>query len=170
MKYKYLFLSACAGILVSSSIAFSAQPNESAMEKHHQKMMVDPTVTADQKAKIQALHKDMEGKGKSLFDQMKGINEKVKVELLKDQPSKQVLDGYATQLADIQKQLLQKKYDHILQVKTILTKEQFSKHISHEWMGPQCAGMHEEMGEGGHGHDMGGHGHHMGGEEGEEDE
>jgi hypothetical protein len=82
---------------------------------------------------------------------MNGLNEKVKVELLKDQPSKQVLDGYAAQLADMQKQLLQKRYDHVLQAKSILTKEQFSKHVSHEWMGPQCTGMCEGMGEGGHG-------------------
>jgi Spy/CpxP family protein refolding chaperone len=175
MRCNVLFLSACAGILFTSSIAFSAQPNDSTMEKHHQKMMADLKLTADQKTKIQALHKDMETSMKALAEQMKGISEKVKAELLKDQPSKQVLDGYATQLADIQKQLLQKRYNHVLQVKTILTKEQFSKHLSHEWMG--CAGMCEEMGEGGHGQCMGGKkgeamgkgGHHcMGGEEGEE--
>jgi Spy/CpxP family protein refolding chaperone len=156
MKCKVLFLSACAGILLTSSIAFSAQPSDSTMEKHHQKMMADLNLTADQKAKLQALHNGMKETGKALNEQMKGINEKVKVELLKDQPSKQVLDGYATQLADIQKQLIQKHYDHVLQVKTVLTKEQFTKHLSHEWMGPPCAGMHEEMGEGGHGHGMGG--------------
>jgi Spy/CpxP family protein refolding chaperone len=143
------------------------------MEKHHQKMMADLKLTADQKTKIQALHKDFETSAKALAEQMKGIDEKVKAELLKDQPSKQVLDGYATQLADIQKLLLQKKYDHVLQVKTILTKEQFSKHISHEWMG--CAGMCQVMGEGGHGNEKGesmekGGPHHMGGGEGEEHE
>jgi Spy/CpxP family protein refolding chaperone len=176
MKCKVLFLSACTGILLASSIAFSAQPNDSTMEKHHQKMMADLKLTADQKTKIQARHKEMEKTGKALFDQMNGISEKVKAELLKDQPSKQALDGYATQLADIQKQLLQKRYDHVLQVKTILTKEQFSKHMSHECMGSMCAGMCE-MGEGGQGHCMGGKkgeemgkgNHHcMGGEEGEE--
>ena len=155
MKCKVLFLSACAGILFTSSIAFSAQPSDSAMEKHHQKMMADLKLTADQKTKMQALHKNMKEAGKALLDQMKEISEKVKVELLKDQPSKQVLDGYATQLADIQKQILQKRYDHVLQVKAILTKEQFAKHLSHEWMGPPNAEMHEEMGEGGHGHGMG---------------
>jgi Spy/CpxP family protein refolding chaperone len=172
MNCKVLLLSACAGILFTSSIVFSAQPNDSAMEKHHQKMMADLKLTADQTTKIQALHKDMLEKGKALSDQMKMISEKVKVELLKDQPSKPVLDGYATQLADIQKQLLQKRYDHVLQVKTILTKEQFSKHLSHEWMGPQGAGTHEEMGESGKkGEEMGKAGHHehgMGGEEGED--
>jgi Spy/CpxP family protein refolding chaperone len=172
MKSKVLLLSACAGILVVSSIAFSAQPNDSAMEKHHQKMMADLKLTADQQSKIQALHKGFETAGKTLVEQMKGINEKVKTELLKDQPSKQVLDGYAVQLADIQKQLIQKRFDHVLQVKTILTKEQFSKHISHEWMG--CAGMCEVIGEGGHGHEKGESmdkgGHHMGHAEGEEGE
>lgn len=145
----------------------ATQPNDSATMNHHQKMMADPTLSADQKTKIQALHKDMEEKGKPLFDQMKSISDKVKVELLKDQPSKPVLDEYATQIADIQKQLLQKRYDHVLRVKAILTKEQFITHLNHEWMGPQCAekykGMHgghgcpmsdkkgEAMGKGGHG-------------------
>jgi Spy/CpxP family protein refolding chaperone len=169
MKCKVLFVSACAGILLASSFAFSGQPNDSGMEKHHQKMMADLKLTADQDTKIQALHKNMMETGKPLFEQMKGINDKVKAELLKDQPSKPVLDGYATQLADIQKQLIQKRYDHVLQVKTILTKEQFSKHMSQECVCAPYAGMCEGMGEGGHGHGMcgkeaegkGGHEHGM---------
>ena len=179
MKCKAMFLSACAGILLTSSIAFSAQPNDSAAEKHHQKMMADLKLTADQKTKLQALHKDMDTSVKALVEQMKGINEKVKAELLKDQPSKQVLDGYATQVAGIQKQLIQKRCDHVLQVKTILTKEQFSKHLSNECICP-LSGMCEDMGEGAHEHCMsgkkdeamgkGGHGHCMGGEKGEEGE
>jgi Spy/CpxP family protein refolding chaperone len=155
MRCKALFLSACAGILLTSSVAFSAQPGDSTMEKHHQKMMADLKLTADQQSKIQTLHKDFQAAGKTLVEQMKGINEKVKAELLKDQPSKQVLDGYATQIADIQKQLLQKRYDHVLQVKTILTKEQFSKHVNSECM-CSMSGMCENMGEGGHGQCMGG--------------
>jgi|WetSurMetagenome_2_1015567.scaffolds.fasta_scaffold626945_1 Spy/CpxP family protein refolding chaperone len=148
MNFKVLFVSACAGILLASSFAFSAQPNDSGMEKHHQKMMADLKLTADQETKIQALHKNMMETGKPLFEQMKGINDKVKAEMLKDQPSKQALDGYATQLADIQKQLMQKRYDHVLQVKTILTKEQFSKHMSMECMCEPYTGMCEGMGEG----------------------
>jgi len=154
MKRNVLFLSACAGILVASSIAFSAQPGDSAMEKHHEKMMADLKLTADQQLKIQALHKEMMESGKALFEQMKGINEKVKAELLKDQPSKQVLDGYATQLADIQKQLMQKRYDHMVQVKTILTKEQFAKHVSQECVCAPGAGICGGMGEGCRGNGM----------------
>jgi Spy/CpxP family protein refolding chaperone len=154
MKCKALFQSACAGILLASSFAFSVQPNDSAMEKHHQKMMADLNLTADQQTKLQALHKNMMETGKALAEQMKGTNEKAKAELLKDQPSKQILDGYATQLADIQKQLIQKHYEHLLQVKTILTKEQFLKHVSQACMCTPYAGMCEGMTESGHGHGM----------------
>src|SRR5512141_365290 len=116
MKCNVLLVSTCAGILVASSIASSAQPGESAMDKHHCAMMGDLKLSADQQTKIQTLHKDMMESGKALIDQMKGINEKVKAELLKDQPSKQALDGLAAQLAEIQKQLLQKRFDHMVQV------------------------------------------------------
>jgi Spy/CpxP family protein refolding chaperone len=131
------------------------------MEKHHQKMMADLKLTPDQETKMQALHKNMMETGKPLFEQMKGINDKVKAEMLKDQPSKQALDGYATQLADIQKQLIQKHYEHVLQIKAILTKEQFSKHMSEECM---CApaGMCQGMGQTCQGHEAkAGHEHGM---------
>ena len=128
--------------------------------KQRGKFMAELNLTPDQKTKLQALHKQMMETTKPFFEQMKGIMEKSKAELLKPQPSKQVLYGYATELGDLHKKMAEKRADHLLQVKAILTPEQFSKLLSHKWMGPE--GFRNGKGKGPH------HGNGMGGDEMEE--
>jgi Spy/CpxP family protein refolding chaperone len=130
----------------------SAQPNDTMMQKPFQKMIHDLKLTPDQQAKLQAQHRQMREEGKLIFAQMKGIRDKEKMELLKDKPSKAALDDYATQLAELHKQLIQKRHEHLLQAKAILTPEQFSKLVNHESRGPGPDGdwPHKNKG-GGHG-------------------
>lgn len=140
----------CSGMLALAPLSSPAQPADSLVEQHHRKMLEELKLNADQKEKLKAVHTDMREKGKALFEQMKGIREKVRTELLKDKPSQQALDGFTAQLADIQKQLIQQRHAHLLQAKAILTKEQFSKLLSRDWMqGP--GGKPGKMGKGRHG-------------------
>jgi Spy/CpxP family protein refolding chaperone len=136
MKSKAMTIALLAGSLAMSPVALSAQPSDSAKAKHMEKMFADLNLTQDQKTKLKALHEQQKDQHKQVFDQMKALREKTKAELLKPQPSKQVLDGYAAQFGDLHKQLAQKRTEHLLQVKAILTPEQFTKLLSHEPKGP----------------------------------
>lgn len=120
-------------ILMLSPIAAHAQPADTAAPRPFQKMINDLKLTPDQQSKLQAQHKEMREQGKLIFEQMKKIREKVKTELLKDKPSQAVLDDCAAQLAGLHKQLIQKRHEHLLQAKALLTPEQFSKLVNHEW-------------------------------------
>ena len=124
-----------AGTLMLSPLAAVAQPDDTMMQKPFQKMIKELNLTQDQKTKLKALRKQMKEPRQQIIDQMKGVRNKIKEELLKDKPSKTVLDGYASQLGELSKQIAQKLADHLLQVKAILTPEQFTKLVNHDWMG-----------------------------------
>jgi len=120
-------------------------------------MINDLKLTPDQQAKLQTQHKEMREQGKVIFEQMKKIREKVKTELLKDKPSPAALDDYASQLAGLHKQLIQKRHEHLLQAKKVLTPEQFSKLVNHEWKmpGPEGGRPFPGKGRGKHGQEPG---------------
>lgn len=132
MKNNVLSVALLAGMLALSPLAVTAQPSDSARAKNMEKMFADLNLTKDQKEKLTSLHEALNGSHKQVFDQMKALREKIKAELLKQQPSKQVLDGYVAQFGDLHKQLAQKRIDHMLRVKAILTPEQFAKLLSRE--------------------------------------
>jgi Spy/CpxP family protein refolding chaperone len=141
--------------LMMSPLAVSAMPDSATMGKHHDKMMQELKLTPDQNTKLKELHQQQMEAMKPYFEKMKGIREKVKAELLKPQPSKQVLDGYAVELGDLHKQMAQKRNDHLLQVKAILNAEQFSKLVNREGMGPGMMGGCKHDGNCPHKKDMG---------------
>ena len=124
-----------AGTLMLSPLAAFAQPDDTMMQRPFQKMIKELNLTQDQKTKLKALRMQMKESRQQIFNQMKGVRNKIKEELLKDKPSKTVLDGYASQLGELSKQIAQKLADHLLQVKAILTPEQFTKLVNHDWMG-----------------------------------
>jgi Spy/CpxP family protein refolding chaperone len=140
-----------------SPLAVFAQPADSTGPGPFQKMINDLKLTTDQQAKLQAQHKEMREQGKVIFEQMKKIREKVKTELLKDKPSPAALDDYAAQLAGLDKQLIQKRHEHLLQAKKALTPEQFSKLANHEWKrsGPEGCRPFPGKGKGKHGPEKG---------------
>jgi len=136
MKNTTIMMGIIAGAFMLSPPTASAQPDDTMMQKPFQKMINDLKLTPDQQTKLRAQHKKMREEGKLIFEQMKKIRDKVRSELLKEKPTKAALDDYATQLAELHKQLIQKRHEHLLQAKTILTPEQFSKLVNHEWKRP----------------------------------
>jgi Spy/CpxP family protein refolding chaperone len=156
---KNTMMTACflTGMFMLSPLAVSAQPADSTVPRPFQKMITELKLTPDQQAKLQAQHKEMREQGKMIFEQMKKIREKVKTELLKDKPSPAALDDYAAQLAGLHRQLIQKRHEHLLQAKKILTPEQFSKLVNHEWkrQGTEGCGPFPGKGKGKHGPETG---------------
>ena len=157
MKSALMAAGFLTGMLMLSPLAVSAQPADSTVPRPFQKMITELKLTPDQQAKLQAQHKEMREQGKVIFEQMKKIRENVKAELLKDKPSPAALDDYATQLAGLQKQLIQKRHEHLLKAKAILTPEQFSKLVNHEWkkQGIEGGRPFPGKGKGKHGPEMG---------------
>jgi Spy/CpxP family protein refolding chaperone len=157
MKSTLMATGVLAGILMLSPLAVFAQHADTTAPRPFQKMISDLKLTPDQQAKLQAQHKEMREQGKAVFEQMKKIREKVKTELLKDTPSPTVLDDYAAQLAGLHKQLIQKRHEHLLQAKKILTPEQFSKLVNNEWKRPgtEGCGPFRGKGKGKHGPETG---------------
>lgn len=164
MKKMSIMTGLMAGaVLLTPLAAFSqpsSQPRDTAMQKPFQKMFKELKLTPDQQTKLKAQHRQMKEEGKAIFEQMKGIRDKVRTELLKDKPSKATLDDYATQLAELHKQLIRKRHEHLLGAKAVLTPEQFSKLVNREYKGPgqMGKGLYKRMGKDSckHGPGMGG--------------
>jgi Spy/CpxP family protein refolding chaperone len=133
MKNALMAAGIVAGALMLSSQAVYALPDDSMMKRPFRKMVNDLQLTQRQQAELKAQHEQGREKGKEIFGKMKEIREKVRAELLKNKPSKAALDECAAQLAGLHKQLIQNRHDHLLKAKKILTPEQFSKLVSHEW-------------------------------------
>jgi Spy/CpxP family protein refolding chaperone len=135
MKSRMMAVVFMSSALMLSSLSAAARRNDSLLQKPFQKMIIELNLTQEQQVKLRAQHKQMLEEGKVIFEEMKKVREKVREELLKDKPSKSTLDDYASQLAGLHKQLIQKHHEHLLQTKAILSPEQFSKLLNHEGKG-----------------------------------
>jgi Spy/CpxP family protein refolding chaperone len=132
------------GVLLCS-VVFGAMagppPHDSTVaagDSVHQKFWAQLNLTVDQKQKLKAIREENKDFRKANFEKMRALLEKSKDELLKPSPSKSVLYGYAKEMGDLHKTEAEHMADHMLKLKTILTKEQFEKLIK---MGPPH-GMH----------------------------
>jgi Spy/CpxP family protein refolding chaperone len=95
----------------------------------HQKWWSELDLTADQKTKLKGLRVDMKEFRKANFEKMKALLDKSKDELLKAAPSKTVLYGYAKEMGELHRTEAEHMVDHMLKMKSVLTKEQFEKLI-----------------------------------------
>jgi Spy/CpxP family protein refolding chaperone len=122
-------------------------PPAPARDSTHQKWWAQLNLTEDQKTKLKTLRADMKDFRKANFEKMKSLLDKSKEELLKSAPSKPVLYGYAKEMGDLHKAMSEKMADHMLAMKTILTKEQFQKLLSNDfWHGMGHPGAHPGAG------------------------
>jgi Spy/CpxP family protein refolding chaperone len=100
-----------------------------ARDSVHQKWWAQLNLSSDQKAKLKDLHAGMKEFRKANFEKMKALLDKSKDELLKAAPSKTILYGYAKEMGDLHRAEAEHMADHMLKLKSILTKEQFEKLI-----------------------------------------
>ena len=68
------------------------------------------------------------------FGEVKKVRNKIKEELLKEKPSQGTLNGYAKEAGKLHGKLSEKRMAHFLKVKEVLTKEQFEKLLSNEFL------------------------------------
>jgi Spy/CpxP family protein refolding chaperone len=148
-------------IAVGMTVAAFASPHDScrADMARGEKLAEKLGLSDQQKSQLKDLRKEMRDFRKSQMDKMNALLEKSKTELLKPAPSKDVLYGYAKEMGEQRRIMAEKEADHLLQVKIILTPEQFTKLLSMKfWEGagprPDCAkdSLHAKGPHGGNGH------------------
>ena len=92
-------------------------------------------LSADQQTKLSTIHNEMKEVRKSQQAEESSVRIKIKDELVKDSPSKTVLSGFVGELEKLHGKQMQSHIDHMIQLKTILTPEQFQKVIDKQWNG-----------------------------------
>jgi Spy/CpxP family protein refolding chaperone len=161
MKKKPIVTVALISVLCGFSWAFAA-PHESSSaamkDSSHQQMFKQLNLTPDQQAKMKALRQEMQELRKANREKMQALRDKSKEELLKATPNKTVLYGYAKEMGDLHKAMAESMADHMLKMKAVLTKEQFEKMMSKDFLkGMRERRMHNDPPHGGP-HGMGGPG------------
>jgi Spy/CpxP family protein refolding chaperone len=122
MKFSRLIAAAAiaASLVLSASAEKPARCPMSSEGGHE-----DLGLNADQKAKHDALHKEMQPIVKEHMKIMKDIRDKMKTEFLKPNPDQYVLTGLSEQSQKAMADFAAKRIDHLLKLKAILTPQQF---------------------------------------------
>jgi Spy/CpxP family protein refolding chaperone len=92
----------------------------------------DLNLTDDQKAKLKVLREQQKSGPKECRPMMMEIHGQIKAELLKAKPDQIVLNKLADQIADQHRQMAKDRTAHLLEVKKILTAEQFEKMLKND--------------------------------------
>ena len=122
-----------------AAVAFCTAPvlaadTTTAKEHNGKEWLKDLNLSADQKAKLKSVREAMKPVREASMEQMKALREKAKTELLKASPAKPVLDDLARQMGQLHQQMAMKEQENLLKIKAILSKEQFEKILSRDFM------------------------------------
>jgi Spy/CpxP family protein refolding chaperone len=145
-------------MMMVSPPVFGAQDSVTfSRDSTRHKMWAQLGLSEDQKAKLKDMRTTMREFRKQNFEKMKTILDKSKEELLKQTPSQSVLYGYANDMGNLHREMSKQMADHMLKLKSILSKEQFTKLLSNEFRSPMPGGPHGHAGhDGPHGGGPGG--------------
>jgi Spy/CpxP family protein refolding chaperone len=110
-------------------------------------------LSEEQQSKLKELHEEIRTARKEHWAKMKELRDQVRAELAKEKPSRSALDGFIAQQADHHRVMTATRIDHLLEIKEILTKEQFDKLLDRHWIGGRggCGHRKGGRGRGGHG-------------------
>ncbi len=109
------------------------------MGKKMQEIYVQLKLTDDQKKQLEANKQKQREQMKSVFEQMKTQREALHQELMKTDLDMNKINSIQTQIKTLQSQMIDNRLNSILEVRKILTPEQFKKFISsmeqrkHKW-------------------------------------
>jgi Spy/CpxP family protein refolding chaperone len=113
----------------------SAKADNEKGEGHGEKWK-DLGLSADQKEKLKALRQEMHGMVKEHQESVKAVVEKMKTEFLKPKVDRKALSALINEQEKANRVFSEKRVDHLLKVKAVLTDAQFQKVVSHEFWGP----------------------------------
>ena len=120
-----------------------------------QRMWDELGLSEEQKGKLKGFHEKQMTVRAASFEKMKAVRTQIGDELAKDAPDRKVLASYSAELGEMARMGSEQRIDHMLEMRTILTKEQYQKFIAiQKKRGPGPEGMgegHGPQGEGGKG-------------------
>lgn len=112
------------------------------------RMWADIDLSADQKTKLAKLREEFKTEQKAGFESMKSLRDQVAVELKKEAPDRKLLSKISQEMGNSAQAMSEKRINHVLAVKSILTKEQFARFIDRQKeMGPGTHGEGPRCGE-----------------------
>ncbi len=117
-------------------------------------------LTEDQEKQLKDSREKQETAMKSVFEQMKATREAFDAEIVKATPDMNKINDIQTQLKTIQSQMLNNHLNSLLEIKKILTPEQFAGYMALEKARKMMMHEHHKFGHmGGFGKDGEGHKH-----------
>jgi Spy/CpxP family protein refolding chaperone len=79
----------------------------------------------DQKARMKEIHDEMKTVRSSHWKEVRAMRDKLREELQKENPDKATLDAYAEQMGEQAKAMAERRTDHLLKIREVLSAEQF---------------------------------------------
>jgi Spy/CpxP family protein refolding chaperone len=102
--------------------------------RDHRDFEEELDLTAKQRAELKKLHEGVHEGLKEFKKKMRELRATLKDELSKDTPDKAALETYAESMGALAQQMATHRVEHLLQVKEVLTAEQFAALLSKEPM------------------------------------
>ena len=136
---KEMFLTSSLCLLIAIPAAFAADPvvpnqvveaKQGMKSKGEHKMFAQLNLTEDQRKQLKANKEQQRAQMKSNIQQMKAQREALHQELMKPQLDMDKINAIQTQLKANMAQMADSRLNSILEVRKILTPEQFAKFIS----------------------------------------
>jgi Spy/CpxP family protein refolding chaperone len=93
-------------------------------------MWEELNLTAEQEAKFKEINSRHAPARRESAQRIEELREKINQEILRDKPSKSMLIQYAGTIGEIQKKMSLASVNHLLDVKAVLTPEQFKAFVS----------------------------------------
>jgi len=114
--------------------ALFASASVSADEKRDdhpaRRMWAELNLTADQEAQFKEINSRYAPARRESAQRIEELREKINQEILRDKPSKSMLIQYAGTIGETQKKMSLASVSHLLEVKAVLTPEQFKTFVS----------------------------------------
>lgn len=132
MRFRFFLVSGAALLLISSQIIAKGPGAGHCYAKKGDKihrMWQELGLTEQQQTEIKQLHEEMKKTRKNHWKNVRGVRKQIREELKKENPDRIVLDQHAEKMGELAKQIAQKRSNHLLQIKDILTDEQFQKMV-----------------------------------------
>lgn len=133
MHYKIILLvlvSLIAGIMGVVFVSADTDTSRAKGKIIWQKISEKLGLTPEQQTKLKNLRIALQKQTKDTRENIKTVREKEKDELLAPNPSQNVLYGYSKEINDLHGVLAEKRLEHLLKVKEILSQDQFTKLLS----------------------------------------
>jgi Spy/CpxP family protein refolding chaperone len=145
----FLWIALLSAVLVSAT----ASADDKRGDHPARKMFEELNLSAEQEAKFKEINSQYAPVRRENAHRIEELREKINQEILRDKPSKSMLIQYAGTIGELQKKMSLSSVNHLLDVKAVLTPEQFKTFVS---MNPAATGGRRGGGRRGDGENTGG--------------